>query len=187
MISNDHVGIRAMEKEDLPLVQKWRNTPNFRKFFREYRELSMVHKASWFDNMIKDDRFCMFMIEDINDSNSIPIGVAGLTYIDWVNRHADVHFYIAKNGVWIDNFYAPKAIELVLDYGFNSLNMNKLWAEVYEIDLKKLEFYKLLGFKIDASLRDHYFFKGKYITSHILSLLKKEYPYEESSGNSRSS
>ena len=31
------------------------------------------------------------------------------------------------------------------------------------------------GFKIDASLREHYFHNGKYYSSHILSLLKKEY------------
>ena len=31
------------------------------------------------------------------------------------------------------------------------------------------------NFKIDANLRDHFYYKGKYYTSHILSLLKKEY------------
>ena len=63
----------------------------------------------------------------------------------------------------------------MIDYGFKTINMNKLWAEVYEIDNKKLNFYKGLGFKIDASLREHYYHNGKYITSHILSLLKSEY------------
>jgi diamine N-acetyltransferase len=175
MISDGTVGIRAMEKGDLPLVQAWRNNSYFRQFFREYRELSLDHKIDWFDKMINDDKFCMFMIEDVSDPHLDPIGVAGLTYIDWVNRHADVHFYIGKDDGWIDKHYAPKAIKLILGYGFNTINMNKLWAEVYEIDLKKLRFYKKLGFNVDASLREHYFFEGKYITSHILSLLKREY------------
>ena len=39
----------------------------------------------------------------------------------------------------------------------------------------KLEFFQNKNFKIDANLRDHYYYKGKYYTSHILSLLKKEY------------
>jgi len=183
MISDGIIGIRAMERSDLPLVQAWRNNSYFRQFFREYRELSMDHKIMWFDKMTNDDKFCMFMIEDISDSQSTIIGVAGLTYIDWVNRHADVHFYIGKEAEWIDSFYAPKAIKLILNYGFDALNMNKLWAEVYEIDSKKLKFYQELGFNVDASLREHYFFEGRYVTSHILSLLKREYLNEEDSSS----
>ena len=55
---------------------------------------------------------------------------------------------------------------------------NKLWAEIYEIDIKKLEFFKKIGFKTDATLREHYFHNGKYYNSHILSLLRKDYKYE---------
>ena len=89
-----------------------------------------------------------------------------------------IHFYIGKDRAWIDEKFSPDAIQAILNYGFNTLNMNKLWAEVYEIDKKKLAFYNSLGFNIDASLREHYYHEGKYITSHILSLLKKEYENE---------
>ena len=68
-----------------------------------------------------------------------------------------------------------KKLKLILNYGFRTLNLNKLWAEIYEIDTKKLNFFEIKGFKIDATLREHYFNNGKYYSSHILSLLKKEY------------
>mgnify|MGYP005664675115 FL=1 len=171
--SKSNITIRAMERSDLEIVHKWRNNPYFRQFFREHRDLTMDHKISWFEKMNSDDRFYMFVIECIKSRDVI--GVAGLTYIDWVNRHADVHFYIGKDNKWIDDYYSPGAISALIDYGFKTINMNKLWAEVYEIDNKKLDFYKGLGFKIDASLREHYYHNGKYITSHILSLLKSEY------------
>ena len=51
-------------------------------------------------------------------------------------------------------------------------------AEIYEIDSKKLNFFKSKGFRIDATLREHYFYKGKYFNSYILSLLKTEAGYE---------
>lgn len=114
------------------------------------------------------------------------LGVAGITYVDWINRHGDVHFYIGKNGQWIDNMVAPIAFEVILDYGFNTMNLNKLWAEVYQIDEKKLDFFTRRGFSIDASLREHYYYQGQYYTSHILSMLKKEYDeqLQESDGDS---
>ena len=167
------VAMRAMERSDLSLVQTWRNNEKIRRNFREYREFSMDQKENWYENMIKDDRFEMFVIIDCKLDEVV--GVSGLTYIDWVNRHADVHFYIGKNEAWIDQKYAPKAINIILGYGFNILDLNKIWAEVYEIDKLKLNFFENIGFKIDANLREHYYYNGKYHISHILSILKREY------------
>ncbi len=177
---NKKIGIRAIEESDLGTIQKWRNDSTIRRYFREHRELSLFQKNNWYQKMILSPCFEMFVIEDIELKNNFDdeptiVGVAGITYIDWLNRHGDVHFYIGKNSAWIDKKYSPEAIYLILNYGFNVLNLNKLYAEVYEIDKKKLKFFKKMGFKVDASLREHYFFEGKYYTSHILSLLKGEY------------
>lgn len=173
MVILENLGIRAIEIEDLPIIQKYRNDEGLRQYFREYREFSMTQIKDWYFNMIKDNRFNMFVIIDL-DLDEV-IGVTGITYIDWTNKHADVHFYIGKDSEWIDEKYSNTAIKLILDYGFRTLNLNKLWAEIYEIDTKKLNFFEMKGFKIDATLREHYFNNGKYYNSHILSLLKKEY------------
>ena len=98
-----------------------------------------------------------------------------MTYIDWVNRHCDLHFYIGENFKWIDEEYAPQAIKIILKKAFHTFNMNKVWVEIYEIDKKKLDFFKNLNFKVDAELREHYFYEGEYHSSFILSLLKNDY------------
>ena len=172
MVELDSIGIRAIEKNDLSIIQQWRNNENLRKYFREYRDFSHTQLSDWYEKMVFNKDFEMFVIEDLEDNQIV--GVTGLTYIDWVNRHCDLHFYIGKNSEWIDNKYSPIAIKIIVEYGFNNLNMNKLWAEVYEIDHKKIEFFSSLGFEVDATLRDHYYYKGKYYNSHILSLLKSD-------------
>ena len=176
MVKFENIAIRAIEIEDLEIIKSWRNDEQLRKYFREYREFSMTQKKDWYFNMLKSPNFEMFVIIDLNDDQVI--GVTGITYIDWPNRHADVHFYIGKNSEWIDKTYAPKAIKLILNYGFNILNLNKLWAEIYEIDTKKLSFFRSIGFEIDATFREHYFYNGKYYNSHILSLLRADYENE---------
>ncbi len=176
MVKKDDIGIRAIEIDDLPIIQKWRNDDRLRKYFREYRDFSLTQIKDWYFKMISDNNFEMFVI--VNLKVDEVIGVAGITYIDWPNKHGDIHFYIGKNASWIDKEYSPIAIKLILNYGYNILNLNKLWAEIYEIDKKKLIFFKELGFKVDATLREHYFFNGKYYDSHILSLLKKDINYE---------
>ena len=94
------IAIKAIEKSDLPLIQSWRNDESLRQYFREYRDFSITQKENWYDNMINDNRFEMFVIRDCDGnclSDERNVGVTGITYIDWVNRHGDVHFYIGKN------------------------------------------------------------------------------------------
>jgi len=170
-ISHNNTKLRPIERSDLPTIQSWRNSQDLIKNFREYRLFCLDQKTDWYDSMIKDNRFEFFIIE----GEGRPLGVAGITYIDWVNRHADVHFYIGHKNLWIDKEFSPQAFSLILDYGFNKLNLNKLWAEIYSIDKMKLKFFKDRGFNVDANLRDHYFYNGEYYTSHILSLLRNEY------------
>jgi RimJ/RimL family protein N-acetyltransferase len=173
MISNnsDNLHFRPVEEYDINLIQKWRNNKKIQPFVREHRELSTKHITSWLQNTLSSDKFEFFIIENENNS---PIGVAGLTYIDWVSKNADIHLAIYAED-WIDEKYAPKALKVMLEYGFKHLNLHRIYAEVYEIDSKKLNFFISNGFTLDGVLREHHYYNGKYIDSHIFSILKPDY------------
>ena len=44
MLKGEKVSLFAVEKEDLEHLRNWRNNPDFRKHFREYRELKCGNK-----------------------------------------------------------------------------------------------------------------------------------------------
>ena len=92
MVIMGNIGIRAIEVEDLPIIQRWRNDERLRKYFREYRDFSLTQIKDWYFKMINDDNFEMFVIVNLKDDEVI--GVTGITYIDWPNKHGDIHFYI---------------------------------------------------------------------------------------------
>ena len=171
MISNNSkiLGLRPIEREDLFIIQKWRNNKLIQPFVREYRELGQKNIEKWYDSIIHNNRFEFFLIQD---NSNIPIGVTGLTYIDWVNKNADIHLAIYEHD-WIDEIYAPEVLNIMIDYGFNHLNLHRIYAEVYEVDLKKINFLKKNKFKRDAILREHHFYNGAYIDSHVYSILNK--------------
>jgi hypothetical protein len=170
---NKKINLSPIESEDIEVIRNWRNNQDIQKYLREYRLFSRKQKENWYHSMLEDNRFEMFIVKD-NKSNE-PLGVCGITYIDWVNRHADIHVYVGKENVWVDNEICPIILNTVIEYGFNTLNLNKLWAEIYEIDTKKKQLFKDNGFSVDACLRDHYYYKGKYYDSFILSLLRSDY------------
>lgn len=174
MIKGEVVQLRAMEKEDLNLLKQWRNIESFRKNFREHRELNNYNQEKWFEKTVSSSCDYMFIIE--RSSDNLPLGACGLLYINWQLRTADFSFYIGYNELYIDNEYAPEAIKLLIMYGFNVLNLNKIWMELYEFDLKKLNiFLEDFNFKKDGKLRQNAFEEGKYFDSYIISLLKDEY------------
>lgn len=176
MITGKKVGLRAVEKEDLSLLRDWRNLTDFRRNFREVRELSLADQEAWYESLQKTKHVnFMFTIVDIETNEAI--GAAGLLYINWINRSADFSFYIGKDKAYIDDEgIAKEAAELLIDYGFNNLNLNKIWMELYEFDIKKIAFFtKEFNFKQDGLLRQNCFEDGKYWDSVIISLLINDY------------
>ena len=61
MIEKDGIVLRAIEEKDLPVLQSWRNDDNLRRYFREWRDFSLKQKKTWYEQMIFDDRFQMFV------------------------------------------------------------------------------------------------------------------------------
>jgi RimJ/RimL family protein N-acetyltransferase len=172
MIKGKKVGLRAVEKEDLPFLRDWRNIPEFRKHFREVRELSLTDQEAWFEHLQKTKHInYMFTIVDLDTQK--PIGAAGLLYINWIIRSADFSFYIGDGNKYIGNDgVAKEAAQILLSYGFKNLNLHKIWMELYEFDTEKIDFFtNEFNFKQDGLLRDNCFEDGKYWNSFIISLL----------------
>jgi len=175
MIKGKIVGLRSLELEDLVLLRDWRNTVSFRRNFREHRELNMANQNAWFNRTMASSNDYMFVIQRLADN--VPVGAAGLLYINWIIRSADFSFYIGLKELYIDNDgLALESARLLIDYGFKNLNLNKIWMELYEFDEAKMEFFtKKFGFSVDGRLRENCFEEGKYYDSYIISLLKEEY------------
>jgi len=175
MIKGELVGLRALEAEDLILLRDWRNNPSFRKNFREHRELNMANQNVWFNRTMASTNDYMFVFERLADG--VAVGAGGLLYIDWILRSADFSFYIGLDELYIDDGgLALEAAQLLICYGFNNLNLNKIWMELYEFDIQKIEFFtKKFRFIVDGKLRENCFEDGKYYDSYIISLLREDF------------
>lgn len=176
MIKGDLVGLRAVEEDDLKKLRDWRNIVEFRKNFREVRELNMQNQHLWYSSLKENPmRDFMFIVERLSDNTSI--GACGLLYINWIIRSADFSFYIGENNLYIDEEgYGLEATKLLIQYGFGNLNLNKIWMELYEFDHAKVNFFKdNFNFSEDGRLRENCYEDGKYHDSLIISLLRKDY------------
>lgn len=174
MIKGEKVYLCPLEQEDLELLRVWRNLPEFRKYFREYREISKEMQMKWYQaKVLGDSSTIMFAIRDIN--NDELLGCCGLCYINWVHRNADLSLYIGKDHVYIDKEgLAFEACKLLFKYAFGELGLQKIWTEIYEFDTPKYELYTEIGFSQDGFLRNQYFYDNKWWNSRIMSILANE-------------
>lgn len=173
MLRGTLVGLRAIERSDLPQLLSWRNQEDFRRFFREYRELSSEHQDRWFENSVMNDpRTRMFAIEELATQRLL--GACGLCYIDWVNRNADFSIYIGADWLYIDDRLAPDAARVMARYGFDELGLHRLWAEIYAFDAAKTAFFERLGFTLEGRHRQTHWSGGEWHDSLYYSLLVHE-------------
>jgi RimJ/RimL family protein N-acetyltransferase len=174
VIRGSHIGLRAVEREDLPTLLAWRNQPEFRRYFREFREIGASQQERWFDTAVRDDpRTQMFAIEAL-DTKAL-IGACGLCYIDWVNRTGDFSIYIGHDGRYIDDVYAPDAGRTLLRYGFDELGLHRVWCEIYGFDQAKQRLLPRLGFTLDGRHRETHWAEGAWHDSLFYGILDREF------------
>ena len=95
MLVGKSVSLFSVEREDLQSFRDWRNNPDFRKFFREYRELNMDQQENCFKNkVVNDDTTIMFSIKS-NKSNEL-IGCCGFVYINWAKNCRPIALHRSK-------------------------------------------------------------------------------------------
>ncbi|MDF1680876.1 GNAT family protein [Ponticaulis sp.] len=175
MLTGEITGLRAIEESDLEQLLAWRNDPRMRRFFREYRELNMSQQKSWFDAKVNNDPATrMFAIVDLETKELM--GAAGLCYIDGINRNADFSIYLGIDDLYIDEDYAPDAGRVLLRYGFEELNLHKVWAEIYSIDKPKQQLFYELGFTREGVHRETHWTEGQWVDSLFYGLLAKDFP-----------
>lgn len=174
MLKGKITGLRAIEESDLPHLLEWRNKPEFRRYFREYRELSIHQQKQWYEKIaVSDPNTIMFAVVDLVSGELI--GAAGLCHINWVNRNADFSLYIGKDHAYIELESAADAAKTMSRYAFEELAIHRLWAEIYDFDLPKQELFAKLGFQLDGQHRETYWSDGKWHDSLFYSLLDREF------------
>lgn len=176
MIEGQHTALRAVEEGDLSQLLDWRNQPQLRRYFREYRELNTTQQRQWFDTRVNGDPCTrMFsIVQKTGDQAGRLLGAAGLCYIDWINRTADFSLYIGADGLYIDEHFAPDAAITMANHGFDELGLNRLWSEIYNFDTPKATLFQRLGFSLDGRHRSTHWAEGAWHDSLYFSLLASD-------------
>jgi ribosomal-protein-alanine N-acetyltransferase len=158
-------------------ARDWRNHPAVWQWCRQHTLISEADQMAWKESHESDPSIKMFGVETAAkpDKPSTAIGVCGFTSINPRLRSAEFSLYIAPSHQ--AKGFGKKALALLVDHGFNDWGFRRIWGEVFEKN-PAYEMFKKIGFHHEGTLRSTYFKKGKFIDSHIVSLLDTDARWE---------
>ena len=102
------------------------------------------------------------------------IGAIGFSHVDLVHRNAMLKMFIGDEQNR-GHGYGKEAIKLLLDYGFNNLNLNNIMLKVYSCNTRAIKVYESLGFKKNGVRHRSHYFKGEFYDEIYMEILKDEY------------
>ena len=101
--------------------------------------------------------------------NDEMIGTVGLERINNIHRTATLGVFIGNKNYW-NNAYGTEAIRLILDYGFNYMNLHSIKLDVMDFNQRALKCYQKGGFKECGRRRECKYINGKYYDSITMAI-----------------
>lgn len=168
----EKVLLTPLEEDDVDFICRMENDPEVRYALFLYKPLTRQMVEKKIQQIIDSNETFMFMILD-KESQQI-IGQTGLVRIDFISRAAV--FYIAI----LDKLFRSKglgteATQLVIDYAFNTLNLNRIQLHVNSENAPAVHIYKKIGFQIEGTLRQAMYHGGNYCDFFVMGLLKEDF------------
>ena len=118
-----------------------------------------------------DKNYNFFIVTLDNDKL---IGTVGLENYDAINRTATLGIFIGDKE-YRSQGYGAEAIKLILDYGFNYLNLNNIKLDLMSFNERALKCYQKCGFKEYGRRRKCKFINGKCYDTIEMDILAEEF------------
>lgn len=167
----ERIYLSPRNAEDVEIFTEWMNDFYVTDYTgRSYQTMTLQEEKIFLENTEKGKN--TFAIIDIETDKMI--GTVGLHEVDHVNRTATLGIFIGNKDYWSKG-YGTEAIRLILDFGFNYLNLNNIDLALMEFNQRALKCYQKCGFKEIGRRRKCKFINGKYYDSILMDILAEEF------------
>jgi RimJ/RimL family protein N-acetyltransferase len=166
------VYLRPLDREDAPLLVPWFNDPEVARHLLRHRPLNLRDEEAFIDRVNQSEHDVGLGI--VLRATDQLIGVTGFHLMDFKNRHCSFGISIGDKGEW-GKGYGTEATSLMVQYAFDTLNLNRVWLHVYEYNQRGLRAYEKVGFKREGVLRQDTYREGRYWDTIVMAILRDEW------------
>lgn len=165
---------RSMEEADIEKFTQWLNDFEVTDYTgRSGAIMSLEGERKYLtDNSNPEATFAIVTLEEDK-----LIGTVGLEDINSVNRSAVLGIFIGDDK-YRSKGYGTEAIRLLLDYGFNYMNLHSIKLNLMSANERAYKCYSKCGFKETGRIRENVFVNGKYYDTITMDILDREFKEE---------
>jgi diamine N-acetyltransferase len=172
------IRLRAAEKTDIDSFINWINDPDVTENLMLVSPMSRIEEERWYENMLQRPPHEHVLVIDIKDAEHPgewrAIGTCQFIQFDWRNRSAELGIMIGEKSFW-NQGYGTETMRLLLEHGFNTLNLHRVWLQVYAKNARGIRAYEKAGFIHEGKFRQAHYQHGMYYDVHIMSAIKQEW------------
>jgi RimJ/RimL family protein N-acetyltransferase len=173
------VYLRALDRPDAPVLQRFMNDPEVNRTLAMWRPVTAEMEGEWVERMGRSENDVTLGISPMADDRLI--GVCALHAIDWRNRQASFGIVIGEPDQW-GKGYGTEATRLITAYGFERLNLHRIYLDVYNLNDRAMHVYEAAGYKREGIFRDAVFRDGSYHDCHRMAMLAPEWKAHTAKG-----
>jgi len=171
-IVGERLYLSPFDTEDTDIHSKWAEWMNDRVVYDTFggpSEHTTLTSAKKTVQELSGHRFFIVLM----DGDAL-IGQISLHNIDHLNRHAFMGIMIGE-AQHHGKGYGTEAVRMILNYGFNTLNLHSIMLSVHEDNYAGRACYKKVGFKESGRRREWLFKYGKYVDVLYMDMLSHEF------------
>jgi diamine N-acetyltransferase len=173
--TSNRIRLRAPERTDIPRFVEWLNNPEVTRGLVMVYPMSMEEEVKWFDRMLQQPpELHPWVIEVQTESGWQAIGNCGFHDVDWRNSNAEFGIFIGDPAYW-GKGYGQEAIRILLQVGFDTMNLHRIWLRVMSNNTRAIKCYDALGFVHEGVKREAEYREGKYLDMLLMSMLREEW------------
>jgi RimJ/RimL family protein N-acetyltransferase len=168
------VYLRPAERDDVPVFVRWLSDARTTGYLAAHSPISLAMEERWFEDLLDhhgQDRW-FFVICRLEDDRAV--GSLDLREIGPTSGGAGLGIVIgdpADTG----HGYGTDALEVLLDFGFGELRLERMWLEVFDFNERALHVYRRLGFVHEATFRHAIFHGGRHLDLQRHGILREEW------------
>src|SRR5690606_33880262 len=110
----------------------------------------------------------------IETESGIHIGNVALQSINWVSRNAEFAILLGNKKYW-GGGYGEEAAKLIVEYGFNRLNLHRIYCGTFHDNNGMIRLAGKLKMKEEGRRREGFFKDGRFVDVIEYGVLKSEY------------
>jgi len=156
-VKGEKVSLASIVRGDLPLIWRLFGDPEVRRFMGiGVTPLYPEDEEEWYERARRNRSQIVFGIVETGSDRLV--GVADLHGIAWAARVAEIGYWVGRE-YW-GRGYATEAVSLLVQYAFEMLGLEKLWARVYEPNRASIAVLEKNGFQPAGRLKRHAYLPG---------------------------